>query len=355
MNKKIILLILALGLISGLTYLALDLSKNKGKSDVNSELHTFNIEDTSTVDRIVITDPQMNIMEIKREGIGAEWTDKEGSCIIPENAKNVMYILHNIEFKGYVAEGSREQHIKLLSTSATKVEIYQKGRLEKTWYIGTATPDHHGQVMLLDSRQDGRSNLPVLMKVRGVNGIIEPSFSADNKKWSCTDIFAVPIRLIKKIEINNFDDPGRSFTVTNNNYNFSVKQAGKSVPLADTTGVIRYLSGFKKVNFEMPNYLLNDKQIDSLKKSKPFGTMKVVETNNKSTYLKFYRLASGENLDTEFGEVINHDLNSFWCFLPDGTVVKCQYFVFDPLMRGDIYFPFDKSLYQKQEDTGEKR
>ena len=355
MNRKIVLLVLSIGLITGLTYLALNLNKNKGKSDLNSELHSFNVEDTSTVDKIIITDPRMNVMEVIREGKGMEWTDKNGGCIISENMRHVMYVLYNIEFKGYVAEGSREQHIKLLSTSATKVEIFQNGRLAKTWYIGTATPDHYGQVMLLDSKKDGRSDLPVLMKVRGINGIIEPSFSADAKKWACTDIFAVPIRLIKKIEINNFDDTGRSFTVTNNNYNFSVKQAGKTVPLTDTTGIIRYLSGFKKVNYEMPNYILNDKQIDSLKKSKPFGTMKVVETDGKSTYLKFYRLESGENLDTEFGEVVNHDLNSFWCVLPNGSVVKCQYFVFDPLMRGDIYFPFDKSLYKKQEDTGENR
>ncbi len=344
MKKKVIFLLLSVVSIVLLVFLVKNLSAKKGKSD--SELISFNIEDTASVNRIVITDQHLNTMEVIRGEQG--WTDKDGKCVIEENIKNVLYILKNIEFKGYVAEASRKQHINLLSTSATKVEIYQNGDLSKTWFIGTSTPDHYGQVMLLDSEKDGKSALPVLMKVRGLNGIIEPSFSADSRKWACTGIFALNIREIRKVEIRNLDDPGRSFTVNNDNYHFTVQQNGKNIPILDTTAVLRYLSGYKRVNYELPNYVLSNKQIDSMKQAKPFGTMKIIEKTGKSTYLKFHRLLGPEMFDNEFGEVINHDINSFWCVLPDGSVVKCQYFVFDPLIRGDIYFPFDQSRFKKQ-------
>ena len=31
--------------------------------------------------------------------------------------------------------------------------------------------------------------------------------------------------------------------------------------------------------------------------------------------------------------------NNFWCILPNGQLVKCQYFVFNPLLLGHVYFP----------------
>lgn len=350
MQKKIIYLILSIAVIIGLFFVVRNLSSKKGKSD--TELFSFNIEDTASVDRVVIVDQHQRKLELIRNETG--WTDVDGNCIIDENIQHVLYIFKNIEFKGYVAEGSRKQHINLLSTSATKVDIYQDGDLTKTWYIGTATPDHYGQVMLLESAADGKSDLPVLMKVRGLNGIIEPSFVADSRSWACTEIMSVPMREIKKVEVNFLDDKGRSFAVEQNNFKFKIFQAGKPIPFADTTAVLRYLSGFKKVNYEKPNYVLSDKQVDSLKASQPFRTLKITKTSGKSIYLKMYRLQSTENYDTEFGEVINHDVNNFWCVLPNGSLVKCQYFVFDPLTRGDIYFPFDKSRFERQVSSGEE-
>jgi hypothetical protein len=45
----------------------------------------------------------------------------------------------------------------------------------------------------------------------------------------------------------------------------------------------------------------------------------------------------------EFGDIVNIDMNKFWCQLPNGQMVKCQYFVFNPLMLGHVYFPLDLS------------
>jgi hypothetical protein len=348
MKKKVIILGVSLIAIVALVFVVKNLNAKKGKS---TELFGFSIEDTASVDRIVITDPQLNVVEIMRGEKG--WTAKDGSCIIKENIDNVLYVLKNIEFKGYVAEASRKQHIKLLATSAKKVDIYQDGELTKTWYIGTSTPDHHGQVMLLESAEDGKSDLPVLMKVKGINGIIEPNFASDKRRWSCTNIISLETRNIKSVEVKNYEDPGRSFTVSHDHFKFKITQAGKPVPIKDTMAVLRYMSAYKKINYELPNYLLTDKQIDSLKKATPFATLKVTPLSGKSIFLKMYRLLGTENIDAEFGQVINHDVNNFWCVLQDGSVVKCQYFVFDPLIRGDIHFEFDQSLFKKRAKASE--
>ena len=38
-------------------------------------------------------------------------------------------------------------------------------------------------------------------------------------------------------------------------------------------------------------------------------------------------------------EINNADESLFWCELPSGELVKCQYFHFDPLLKGHLYFP----------------
>ena len=103
--------------------------------------------------------------------------------------------------------------------------------------------------------------------------------------------------------------------------------------------VYRYLLNFKRVNFENPNYELNDKQLDSLKRSKPFCELKVRTTKGEKKKLRMFRIkATGDAEVDDFGDKATHDINRFWCELPDGQVVKCQYFVFNPLIMGHIYF-----------------
>ena len=45
----------------------------------------------------------------------------------------------------------------------------------------------------------------------------------------------------------------------------------------------------------------------------------------------------------DFGNRVAHDINRFWCLLPNGQVVKCQYFVFNPLIMGNIYFNYGEA------------
>jgi hypothetical protein len=52
-----------------------------------------------------------------------------------------------------------------------------------------------------------------------------------------------------------------------------------------------------------------------------------------------FRINSFQSQRNEFGEVVDIDMNKFWCQLPNGAMVKCQYHVFNPLLLGHVYFP----------------
>ena len=346
-RKKIILLILSIAVIAGLAYYALNLNKTSGKSI--SELIEFNVEDTSTVDKIIITDSFGQKMEVIRNG--QTWTDVNGGCITQTNVHFILEALKNIEFKGYLPDNSHKQFINLMSAQSTKVEIFQDGDWIKTWFIGPAAQDHYGQIMLLEDSELGKSDIPVMMKIKGLQGIIEPRFFADARKWMCTNIFSLTVDKISKVDVKFYDEPSRSFTVTKNKNKMGVYQQGKKLSQLDTAMVYRYLQNYKKIHFDLPNYELNDKQIDSLKKSQPFATITVNEVSGKSNKLRLFRIKSEFEQRNEFGNTVNVDMNKFWCELPNGQLVKCQYFVFNPLLLGHVYFPMDMSAIEMDQSA----
>ena len=338
-KKKIILLVVSILAIVGLTYYTLSLMDKSGKSV--TELIEFNVEDTSTVDRVIITDAFSNKIEIIREG--KIWTAKDGSCIAQANAQFILEAFKNIEFKGYLPDNSHKQFVKLMSGQHTKVEIFQEGEWVKTWYIGPAAQDHYGQIMLLEDAEEGKSDIPVMMKIKGMQGIIEPRFFADRRKWMCTNIFALSIDKIAKVDVRFYEVPSRSFTVTKNKMQMDVYQQGKKLPQVDTAMIYRYLQNYKKIHYDIPNYELNKNQVDSVKATQPFSVITVKETSGKTTKLRMFRIKSDIEQRNEFGDVQDIDGDRFWCELPDGALVKCQYHVFNPLFLGHIYFPMDNS------------
>lgn len=333
MKNKNSALVLGLVIIGILGFFATNLVRNRGKSD--TELLEFSIKDTSSINKITITEPNgMSITLVKNVN---SWSDAEGNCVTQEPIDIMLETFKNIQFKGYVPEKSRQNIVKLMMASHTKVEIFQNGEWSKSWYVGFSTQDHYGTYMLLET-PDEKSDLPVIMKVKGLEGIIDPRFFADKRKWKCTNIFNLDLEEIAEVNVQFYDMPIRSFYVSKNKAHYSVKQNGKPLSSLDTSMAIQYLSNYKKVHFEIANFELNNKQVDSLKKSKPFGKISVKEVGGKKTSVKMYRMPTLVKTMNGFGDSVLYNPDRFWCELPSGEIVKCQYFAFNPLIMGHIYF-----------------
>lgn len=339
MKKKNIVLTGLIVILGVLALFALNLVRNSGKSD--TELLEFSIADTASINRVVIKDAFANVFELKRNA-GQNWTDKDGNCIVQEPAHTILETIKNIEFKGYVPKEARENVKKHMTASSIKVDIYTNGNLAKTWYVGFSTQDHYGTYMLLETPSE-KSDLPVIMKVKNLNGIIEPRFFADPRRWNCTQIFALQKDEIKEVEVKHYDVPERSFTVKNFGNSYEVTNLGKKLDNIDTSMIVRYLNNYRKIHYEFDNFELTDKQVDSLKKATPFCSLKVTEKSGKISNLKMYHMqGSGTEKGNDFGDETTYDVNRFWCVLPSGKVVKCQFFMFNPLINGRIYFGIEK-------------
>jgi hypothetical protein len=333
MKGRKIGLIVLLVVVGGLGFFATNLIRNTGKSD--TELLEFSIKDTSSVDQLIITDQFARKINLIRKD--NNWINSDGSCIIQQPVNLILETIKNIQFKGYVPENSRTTIVKNMLSTHTKVEIFQHGKWAKTWYVGFATQDHYGTYMLLET-PDEKSDLPVIMKVKGLDGIIEPRFFADARRWKCTEIFKLGLDEISEVDVRFFDVPARSFNVKKKGTNYGVKLGGKKLTQLDTMMAIQYLNNYKKIHYELANFELSDKQVDSLKKSKSFCKLTMKETSGKSTVLKMHRIPVVNKTMNDFGDSVAYNPDRFWCQLPNGEVVKCQYFVFNPLLMGHLYF-----------------
>ena len=332
-NKKTTSLVIVVVIVGLLGFFATNLVRVRGKSD--TELLDFEVKDTSSVDKIIISDIHKNKIEvIKKDKI---WIKSNGECIIQEPIQIILETFKNIQFKGYVPENARNNIVNRMMGNHTKVEIFQNGKWFKTWYVGFSTQDHYGTYMQLETPNE-KSDLPVIMKVKGLEGIIEPRFFADPRRWICTELFSLDKNEISFVDVKLIENPKRSFSVKKNGSNYVVKVGGKKLTNLDTTMAITYLNNFQKVHFETANYTLNKKQIDSIKHSKPFCLLNVQEVSGKSTLLKMYRIPFEKKTEDIFGDTVSYNQDRFWCLIPGGQLVKCQYFTFNPLLMGHLYF-----------------
>lgn len=336
MKKKSIQLLVLLVVVITLVIVAMKVVKGNDVSD--KELLDFAVADTSLINKVIISDSYNRTIELTRNKDGRSWSDANGSCVQQEPIDVMLETFKNLEFKGYVPSGIKQMVTNKMTAQNTKVEIFQKGKWVKTWYIGASTQDHYGTYMLLET-PDIKSDYPVIMHMRGLNGIIEPRFFADKRKWACTQIFNLERKNIKEVNVRYNDTPTRSFNVKKVGKRYEVDQYGLKLKLVDTIKVAHYLNNFKNVNFELVNFELNQKQVDSLKKAMPFCVMSVKETSGKSHILKMYRMKGpGYKEVDDFGDSVSWDTNRFWLLTPQGEVVKAQYFAFGPMIMGHLYF-----------------
>src|SRR5690606_38330585 len=344
MRKKVIILLLALAATVALIFVSLKIVRNSGSS-VESELIEFAIVDADKINRIVITDNFGRVMDLNYNKKLKEWTDKDGNCVAQEGVHYIIDACKKIEFKGDLNDNDVETNIKLMRSQHIKVEYFIDGKWEKTWYVGPPSKDHLGQVMLLESKDLGKSDKPVIMTIKGMYGIIEPRFYADPLNWRRTGIFKLEADEIKKVEVVYPLEPARSFSVERVGFGkkYSVKQQNVPRPAVDTQYVIAYLNNFKQVHYENPNYILNEKQIDTLKKTSPFCILTVDTRDGKSSRIRLFRIKSDVDQINEFGQSVQYEVDRFWAELPDGQIVKCQHFVFDKITFGHFYFPLDLS------------
>lgn len=330
-NIKTIIIILVVG---GLAYLAYTLNSGVETSKMSNEaLSDFAVDDTTSIDKLVISDTEGNdgITIFRKEGA---WVGENEECLQQHLVQTMLETIKYIKVKGPVQKNAVETINKTIAAHHTKIEIYQNGKLTKTWYVGDPTQDQYGTHMLLKDAEKGKSPEPFIMHLPNMYGNLSTRFVADPLQYKCTSVFKYDPLEIASIEVEMPDTNGYNFKIVAKGENeFQLFNNETEVLEFDTVRVRDYVLNYRKIHFENYNYTLTQANIDSMKQTTPFYKIEVVtkdkDTNRVNIYQRKY-LIEKYGLD---GKLIEFDQDRVWVELNDGTIVVGQYFVFGHLMK----------------------
>jgi hypothetical protein len=336
--KKNLLLLLLLVVASVVAYFVF--SKNNNNTLAEREDTAFSVEDTAAIDRIIITEMNGKIAELKRPAQGGRWK-LNGKYDARKDATDLMlYTLYHMRIRGPVGDDSKENVLRVMASAGKRVEIFQGGNKPvKTVYIGHTTQDHTGTYMLLETPEGGRSEIPYIMHIEGFTGFLSSRFFADELEWRYTGIFDYPELDYKSFRYIVPTIPSQSFEITYAGGNtismrtgFNGKDFGLEVTDFDTVKVKDLLIRLKKVHVESYNTLLKQEAQDSIRQVIPYIQLSVLDKNNQITSLNLYQKRASKTHYDDQGKLIEYDLEYIWARTMRDEFALAQRFVFDPII-----------------------
>lgn len=311
-----------------MVFLVAVLILRNGKSTIKAELKDFAVADTALVDKIFLVDKQNQSILLERFPEGWQLNSQYNAR---EDLVNVLLkTLLRMQVKNPVSNAAKDQMIKNLAVKSTKVEIYQKGKLSKVFYVGGPTKDSEGTYMIVEG-----SSSPFVMEIPGFRGYLSPRFTTSLADWRSHLLLAYSIDRIAKVQLDFVKSPENSFQLINNEGEiklFSQNEASSIAPF-NKLEARKYLMGFTKVGFSKFVDDVPDNLLDSIFQTEPFLKFSITDNMGQSIAFDAYLKPAWGKTD-EFGDPLKYDLDYFFIRTQNAEVVYAQYFVFDPILKG---------------------
>jgi len=293
---------------------------------MKKELSDFKVEDTASIDKIFLADKSNRTVLLTKEG--HSWTVNGQFSARPDMIQNIMNTIRRIEVKQYVAKSAINNVIKNLAVTATKVEIYQKGKLTKTYYVGGPTQDHYGTYMLLDG-----SDIPFVCYVPGFRGYLTNYYIPIEEEWRDRKIFAYDISDMASVKVEFVRDPKASWEITNvDDAHFRLRSlhTGQELNNFDTSRVKDVLRNFKVMGFEAFAQV-NPARMDSVKSKYGLYRVTVNERSGKTKFVDLYEIPLQPGTLDMMGRPVSVDVDRMYGLVDGKITTICQYFTFDPV------------------------
>lgn len=308
----------------------------------------FAVKDTSSITKVFMADMHGNNVLLQRKD--GEWVVCDSIRVMGSIMEEFLTTLNNLSVKQVVPKAGQNAINKVLSTSAVKVEIYQKApkfklfgikffvkeRLTKTYYMGPATMDNLANFALLEGSED-----PYIVYIPGFRGFATPIYSTNFADWINHDIFQTKITRIKQAEFIDYDNPSESFKVVKTGARFFdvYDYQGQKVAAYDTLKLIDMLSEFRDKNFEDRIMNFTTGRMDSVYHETHFKTIIITNTDGEKTTLEFCRQLNKVEYEDGSSELIANEDNCYG-FIDHkyDAIYLLQFFHFDRQLQPLSYF-----------------
>lgn len=313
----------------------------------------FAVSDTAAITKIFIADKNIHSVLIER--------DADGWILDGENRANTRLVdvlletIKRVKVKSPVSLASRDNVLRRMATIGRKVEVYQMvyrinlfdriklfkhEKLIRVFYVGDNTQNNLGTYMLLEGADD-----PYVVYLPHFRGFISLRFSPEPDDWKSHVIFHHKLADIQNVSVQFTMEPESSFKVEvkdgMGNYEITRLEDNQKVASYDTLKLLNFLTSFRDLRYESRlNNLLSPVKIDSVLSSPGLYKIRLVDTENQTTYIKMFEKKSMTPEDTGLPlSQIPTDYDRMYALINDGEdFVLIQYYVFDKVLHPLSYY-----------------
>ena len=326
-NKTIILIIILI-VLSIITWFAIQ--KRQQTSTLSIPETDFTVTDTAAVDSIFIAakDGRNNLFKRLPNG---RWSINNKYLVRKDMIKMLLETMNQMTVKRPVSRAARNNVIKTIAVKGIKVEIYSKGELQKTFWVGGNTNDWLGSYFIMQGSEN-----PYVVHIPGFNGFISGRFNVYEIEWRNRELFQSTLRTIQSLsvsypkwEMGNGKWEMKNGKISENSFEIIFDSAGfkiEGVIRLDTTKLISYLNHYKNIQIEHYFSSLKEGFRDSLDKVTPLCIIKLVDIHAQNT--NSITIYDKENDPDRMIGVVGKT----------NEIVSIQHFVFDKLMVKRGYF-----------------
>ncbi|MDZ4758800.1 MAG: DUF4340 domain-containing protein [Bacteroidota bacterium] len=329
MNKTIIILLVFIALLCVAFW-----GNKQGWFFGNKALKDFAIKDTSGINKIYLV--EKNGKDILLENINGIWMVNKTYEANSAYLDQMFETLQKLQVKTPIPQSQMESVIKLISVSHTKVEVYKSNQIFKTYFISQGNSQGNGTYMLLAG-----SSEPFVVEVPGFEGILNPQFHTDLKRWRNRMVFRIKPDNIQSVKLEFPDNMAESYEVDYHNSTYTISP---TITTKIDSGFIYYIKGFfngKKgegVSAEAFGAETTIENMDSIYKSKPMVILTVTQNDHKPDVLRIHAKHVSDRTKAQFDPISmqasKYDTDRYYAFKngnKEGMIL--QDYVFGNLLR----------------------
>ena len=313
------------------------------KTTLKKELRDFAVKDTASIDKIFLADKSGATILLEKKPSGS-WTLNRKYSPRPDAIQTLLTTINRVTVKQPLAKSAFNNIVKQLAAKSVKVEIYQKGKLSKTYYVGGPTPENTGTYMMMEN-----SATPFITEIPGFEGYLSTRYFTNEGEWRDRTIFALTPPEIKSIRIDYHEMPEKSFEISpkqDNTYQIIATKDNRPINI-DTLALKRYLSLFQHISFEALVTSMPKFRQDSILKSPPFISIKVLTSNGETIAINSYHRIAKPGQTNELGKPLIYDVDRLYAYVNNSYLCLIQFFVFDPIFQPVSFFESNPSLVKK--------
>lgn len=331
MKKNLIIIII----IALLTALAAYIHFSKKPKHSEAAEKQFYLDNTDAVTKIFMADKTGKKVLLQKEN--NKWIVNGKYKVFQPKINTLLETIRRIRVDYPVTEKQFNNVVKMLATTATKVEVYtdNKDIPAKVYYVGPETLDGLGSFAIMEIEGNTAQN-PYVIHIPGFNGNVTYRYFLDEKDWRDLNVFDYNIDAIQQLSLQWFEKPEWSFTFQKQGNSFTMLENKNNAPL-NVTAINQYLNSFTFLNAEaLENE--NPQKDTVLTTEAPYLKFTLYPVGAKNPVeMVVYRMKINKRSKTQFdglGNELKYDMDRYWAVVNNGLgFVVIQDFVFGKVIK----------------------